>query len=54
MTSIIVGGMALAAYFSATRVGCTADAETHRYAHQAPNNWLEALYMFSEALRCWP
>jgi hypothetical protein len=51
MTSIVLGGMALAAYFSASRMTCSSDVETHRYAHQAPDNWLEALYLFSEALR---
>ena len=51
MTSIVVGGMALAAYFSASRFTCT-DVETHQHAYQAPSNWLEALYMFAEALRC--
>jgi hypothetical protein len=50
MTSIVIGGMALAAYFSASRIAC-ADFETHRNAHQAPSNWIEALYMFAEALR---
>jgi hypothetical protein len=52
MTTIVVGGMALAAYISARRIQCSGDYETHQNAFQAPNNWLEALYMFSEALRC--
>lgn len=52
MASIVLGGMALAAYFSIGRLGCSADVETHRNAHQAPDNWLQALYLFSEALRC--
>jgi hypothetical protein len=52
MASIMLGGMALAAYFSVTRLTCGVETETHSGAHQAPNTWLEALYLFSEALRC--
>ena len=60
MASIVVGGMALAAYFSVSRMGGSANAcrpgfgsgEAWNRAYQSPSNWLEALYMFAEALRC--
>jgi hypothetical protein len=51
MASVVFGGMALAAYFSVSRLACSADGETHRHAHQSPSTWLEALYLFAEALR---
>lgn len=59
MASIVFGGMALAAYFSVTRMGSKdacrpgfGNGEAWNTAYQSPSNWLEALYMFAEALRC--
>ena len=60
MASIVVGGMALAAYFSVSWMGGSSNAcrpgfgsgEAWNRAYQSPSNWLEALYMFAEALRC--
>jgi hypothetical protein len=60
MASVVVGGMALAAYFSVSRWGQTGNSCRPGYgsgdawnkAYQSPSNWLEALYMFAEALRC--
>lgn len=58
MASIVIGGMALAAYFSVSRWSQTdacrpgfGSGDAWNNAYQSPSNWLEALYMFAEALR---